>query len=112
MKLWLDDERNPKSPLIQQDFGAEGDEVWVKTAQVAINWLKQGNVEFISLDHDLGSQSCGTGMDVARWIEEEAYHGTLPKLNWAIHSKNPVGRQNMMRALIKADEYWEKLNVD
>lgn len=106
MKLWLDDERNPKSPEIQSNFGAEGDEIWAKTAHVAINYLKSNNVEFISLDHDLGPESSGTGMDVARWIEEEAYHGSLPKLNWAIHSKNPVGRKNMMRALVKADEYW------
>lgn len=111
IRIFLDDERDPKDPLIQSNFGAEGDETWAKTAQVAINYLKQGNVEFISLDHDLGPESSGTGMDVARWIEEEAYHGSLPKLSWSIHSKNPVGRKNMMRALVKADEYWSK-NVD
>ena len=107
MKLWLDDERDPHDPKIQQDFGAEGDEVWVKTATVAINHLNQGRVVFLSLDHDLGPPSAGTGMDVAKWIEEQAFHGVLPRLSWTIHSKNPVGAKNMMRALVKADEYWD-----
>ena len=59
IKLWLDDERDPKNPIIQNLFGAEGDEVWVKTAYAAIQYLRQGNVESISLDHDLGLPSAG-----------------------------------------------------
>lgn len=105
IKLWLDDERDPKNPEIQSKFGAEGDEVWVKSAGTAIQYLKQGNVESISLDHDLGS-GCGTGMDVAKWIEEQAFHGTLPRLWWAVHSMNPVGRKDMTRAMKKAEEFW------
>ena len=107
MKLWLDDERDPKKPFIQSEFGAEGDEIWVKTAYQAICYLKQGNVESISLDHDLG-ESAGTGMDVAKWIEEQAFHGTIPRITWMIHSKNTVGVKNMTKALIKADEFWNQ----
>lgn len=107
MKLWLDDERDPRDPKIQSGFGAEGDEVWAKTAAVAISYLNQGRVTFVSLDHDLGPPSAGTGMDVAKWIEEQAYHGTLPRLTWAVHSKNAVGAKNMTRALVKADEFWD-----
>lgn len=108
MKLWLDDERDPRSDLIQSDFGAEGDEIWAKTAHVAINYLKQGNVTSISLDHDLGPVSAGTGMDVAKWIEEQAFHGLLPQLSWSIHSLNSVGRKNMERAMRNADRFWSQ----
>lgn len=106
MRIWLDDERNPKDPYIQSEFGSEGDEIWAKTAQVAISYLKQGNCEHISLDHDLGMAA--TGLDVAEWIEEQAYLGNLPKLQWSVHSLNPVGKKNITQAMTKADEYWER----
>lgn len=106
IRLWLDDERDPRDPKIQSDFGAEGDEVWVKTASVAINHLRGGNVSSISLDHDLGIGVTGSGMDVAKWIEEQAFHGTLARLEWAVHSMNPVGAKQMMQALMKAEEFW------
>lgn len=105
MKLWLDDERDPTQTYIQSNFGADGDEVWVKTAAQAIHYLKQGDVVSISLDHDLGS-GAGTGLDVAKWIEEQAYHRTLPRLSWSVHSMNPVGRKDIARAMRKADEFW------
>ena len=107
MKLWLDDERDPRDPFIQSEFGAEGDETWVKTAQQAISVLSQGNVESVSLDHDLGP-GAGTGQEVANWIEEQAFHGTLPRLAWAVHSMNTVGAKSMTRALVNADRYWDE----
>lgn len=106
IKLWLDDERDPCSRAIQNYFGADGDEVWVKTAGQAIHYLKQGNVVSISLDHDLGS-GAGTGLDVAKWIEEQAYYRTLPRLSWSVHSMNPVGRRDIARTMKKADEFWD-----
>jgi hypothetical protein len=106
MRLWLDDERDPKDPYTQSEFGAMGDEVWAKTAAVAINYLKQGRVTAISLDHDLGPASAGTGQDVANWIEEQAFHGTLRRLEWTVHSLNPVGKKSMVQALMNADRYW------
>lgn len=36
MKVWLDDERDPQDPSIQEDFGARPDMIWVKTAEEAI----------------------------------------------------------------------------
>lgn len=106
MKLWLDDERDPREPFIQSEFGADGDEVWVKTAGMAIHYLKQGGVESISLDHDLGPASAGTGLDVAKWIEEQAFHGQLPRLIWSVHSLNVVGSKNIMQAMLRAEEFW------
>jgi hypothetical protein len=109
LDVWLDDERDPRDQYIQQHFGAKGNEVWVRTAQEAIKLLSTGNVISISLDHDLGPGSgpgSGDGMEVAKWIEENAFLGTLPALQWSIHSQNPVGRDNMLMAMKNADRYW------
>ena len=54
IRLWLDDERDPKDPQIQNNFGARRDEVWVKTADEAKKLLSGGNVISVSLDHDYG----------------------------------------------------------
>lgn len=109
IELWLDDERDPTDPYIQEEFGARDGMVWVKTAWAAISRLKDNNVSFISLDHDLGS-GAGTGEDVAKWIEEQAYHGKLSRLDWSVHSMNIVGTKNIMAALFNANKYWEKEN--
>lgn len=108
MNLWLDDERDPKSKKIQEIFGSKGDEIWVKSYEEAINFLKTGKVNSISLDHDLGTEK--TGADVARFIEAGAFWNLIPKLEWRIHSQNPVGSKNMLLALKKAEEYWKKPN--
>ena len=102
--VWLDDERDPCDPNTQKLFGSIGNEVWVKSSVEAINLLKNGDVQEISLDHDLGEG--GTGMEVARWIEEEAFFERIQPLKWRIHSANPVGVDNMKLALKKADKYW------
>ena len=79
ISLWLDDERDPTDPNIQNGFGSLGNEIWVKTAPEAINILSGDNVTSISLDHDLGEPEAekGNGNDVATWIEEKAFHGEL-----------------------------------
>lgn len=74
------------------------------TAQEAIELLKKGNISSISFDHDLGPEEAGTGYDVAKWIEEEAY--TNPNFStpeWQIHSANPVGIKNIKNAMESAD---------
>lgn len=107
MKLWLDDERSPKDPYIQEWFGAVGDEVWVKTANDAIHLLKTGQVVYISFDHDLGN-GAGDGSQVADWIEEQAFNGNIPRLEWAVHSKNQVGAKAITAAMMNADRFWDK----
>lgn len=96
LHVWLDDLR-PIRP---------GYNVLAKTADEAIALLKTGNVESISLDHDLGPPEAGTGYDVAQWIEQAAFHKSIKPLNWNIHSANPVGAQNMKHALMSADRFW------
>jgi hypothetical protein len=102
VKVWLDDIR---------PMPAEFD-VHARTAAEAIALLKGGDVTLISLDHDLGEEANGSGYEVAKWLEEAALRwsqgepGGVPPLEWRIHSQNPVGLQNMTRALRNASRFW------
>lgn len=96
INVWLDDER----PM------PTGFHVHATSAGQAIALLKAGNVSSISLDHDLGDEQNGTGYDVACFIEQSAFEGTLPPVEVAIHSANPVGRSRMEQAIERAVKYW------
>ena len=101
MKLWLDDKTDGTRP--------KPDETWIHltTAKEVIDALKTGEVDEISLDHDLGEKAIvGDGGIVARWIENAAFNGDIPKLIWHIHSKNPIGSEEMRKALENADYLW------
>jgi hypothetical protein len=105
LSVWLDDVR--KCP--------DNFDIHVKTAKEAIDLLSSGQVEYISLDHDLNGdfnrpdntlEATGTGYDVAKWIEEHAYKGDLAPISYNIHSSNPAGRERMLQALMNADKFW------
>ena len=104
--LWLDDERDPDDPRIQELFGAEPGMVWVKSANAAIHHLKNNTVRWISLDHDLGTTK--TGYDADRWIEDRAKSGELERVLWTIHSMNVVGARAMRRVLESAERFWRE----
>jgi hypothetical protein len=97
MKIWLDDER-PMPP---------GFDCHVKTAAGVIELLAVGGVTALSLDHDLGDDG-GTGYEVACYIEQGAYNGTLSPVEVTIHSANPVGRERMEKAIRKAQSFWSQ----
>ena len=97
MKIWLDDSR-PMPP---------GFDYHAKTAVEAIELLASGGVTAISLDHDLGDD-CGSGYEVACYIEQGAFDGTLATVEVSIHSANPVGRERMEQAISKARLYWSQ----
>jgi hypothetical protein len=94
MQVWLDDERPCPEGWVH-----------VKTATEAIALLAAGNIEEISLDHDLGTKE--TGYDVALFIEHGAYDRTLPRLKWSLHTASPVGLARMQSALMNAERYWD-----
>lgn len=94
--LWLDDVRPMPFSFTHH----------AKTAQEAIEILKTKQVIECSLDHDLGD-GCGTGYEVAKWIEEQAHFGLLPQLVCYIHSQNSVGVENMNMAIQSAYKAWE-----
>ena len=96
MKLWLDDLRNPN------DHG-NPEAVWVKSAKDAISIIRGGNVEFISFDHDLGSEL--DGHDVAAEIELLVHEGRISMPTWAVHSANPVGEAEITAAMQSAERF-------
>ena len=89
MKIWLDDIR--KEP-----------EGWVRCfwPEEVISYLEKGNVEEISLDHDLGDDAHGTGYDVITWIEEKVHTSDFVPPMIRVHSQNSVGVDKMKRGII------------
>lgn len=96
MNIFLDDVRNPPEM---------GDYVICRNSADAIRLILTGNVRFISFDHDLGQDD--TGYIVACKIEELAYNGMIAPIDYMIHSANPVGRDNIRRAMESAWRFWE-----
>lgn len=110
--LWLDDIRPvPKFQSIHFTH-------WAKTAEEAISLLSSGEVEFISLDHDLSEEHYEiedwregevkgslTGYDVACWIERAVFLGEIQMPGWACHSANPSGRARIIAAMQRAQDF-------
>ena len=84
MRVFLDDERATPAGWTRVFWPDE-----------AIALLASGVVDEISLDHDLGDDSRGTGYDVVLWIEEAvATRGFRPPAI-AVHSANASARMKM-----------------
>jgi len=107
VRLWLDDERDPSDPYIQQMFGARGDEIWANTVDEALNYILNENVVYISFDHDLGDDP-KNGYDLAKWIEEKAFHGEIGRIEWRVHSQNPSGGSNIAKSMEAAERFWDR----
>lgn len=105
MKIWLDDERDPTLPFIQDEYGATSDMVWIKDVQTAKCFIQFDNVEFISFDNDLGWFK-EEGYDLAKWIEEKAFKGELKPIKWAVHTANTTAYTNITKAMLNANKYW------
>ncbi len=105
--LWLDDERDPTLPLIQERYGSSGSELWVKTVDEALRYLEQGGVASISFDHDLG-EGKSTGYELAKLIEERAFNGDIEPLRWRVHSANPKGAESITAAMTSAERFWNR----
>ena len=84
MKVYLDDER--ATP-----------EGWhrVYWPEEAIELLRTGMVEVISLDHDLGDDDRGTAYDVVKWIEEQVVTAGFVPPVIRVHSANVSARTKM-----------------
>ena len=72
-------------------------EGWVHVywPEEAIVLLKTGQVDVISLDHDLGDDEHGTGYDVLLWIEEAVATSDFNAPEIRVHSANSSARQKM-----------------
>ncbi|MFZ4287987.1 cyclic-phosphate processing receiver domain-containing protein [Variovorax sp. HJSM1_2] len=84
MRVFLDDER--PTP-----------EGWhrVYWPEEAIQLLETGAVEEISLDHDLGDDTHGTGYDVILWIEEAVVVRGFKPPHICVHSANSSAADKM-----------------
>lgn len=88
MKIYLDDRRSAP-------YG------WrlVRWPSEAIKLLKENDVTEISLDHDLGNDSKGTGYDVLIWIERMVVIKNYHPPEIIIHTSNPSAKKKMELAV-------------
>ena len=92
ISVYLDDERpTPKG--------------WVRVhwPDEAIALLETGQVQEISLDHDLGNDQRGTGYDVILWIEEAVAMRSFKSPKIMVHSANASARQKMLAGILAID---------
>ncbi|WP_141588038.1 cyclic-phosphate processing receiver domain-containing protein [Myxococcus sp. AB056] len=94
MKVYLDDERATPDGWVR---------VW--WPEEAISLLESGQVTELSLDHDLGDDTHGTGYDVLLWLEEAvATRGFVPP-RVQVHSANSSARQKMTLAIARSERF-------
>ena len=93
-KLYLDDERTPKTDGWDIVRNYEDFENWITT---------NGLPDEVSFDHDLGANEDGTlkknGVNFARFLCNYCMENGLPLPDWNIHSANGVGRDNITSVL-------------
>lgn len=93
MKVYLDDLRPTPNGWVRVYWPDE-----------AIELLKTGKVDTISLDHDLGDDERGTGNDVVLWIEEAVITQQFLPPEIRVHSANSAARAKMesgIRSIVK-----------
>lgn len=107
MRLWIDDVRKPPTDSW----------TWCKTSKEAFDLIglviavKTDPLHFvISFDHDLGETD--TTIPIAKYFEELAYNGVDFKLEWTIHSANPVGKANLQRILESMERFQREKTGD
>ena len=109
--LFIDDERDPR----QVTWGSTAFyHVYPWTIARSLSEVQElvqmyGFPEFISFDHDLGTDQ-PTGKDIANWlIEQDMDYSTMPSnFSFYVHSRNPVGKANIESLL---NNYLEQRNV-
>lgn len=106
-KLWLDDDAR-KPDMEDFRYPPLKDTSWVVVTSVQEAkdlCTKYGAPDQMSLDHDLGMEDgkCSTAMDFLRWLERKL-EATTPIPKWTVHSRNPVGAENIKAFMTS----WEK----
>lgn len=97
MRVWLDDERSAPDGWVR-----------VRTVDQALELLRRGTVEEISLDNDLGEGE-REGREVVTWLEEMAHAGNFDVVpdEILVHSANSVAAAHM-RAGVRNIERWRE----
>jgi hypothetical protein len=97
MKVYLDDER----PTPEGWIG-------VRWPEEVISLLRTGQVEELSLDHDLGDDARGTGYDVVLWIEEVVALSGFQPPRMKVHSANAAARAKMLAGIAAINRLAER----
>lgn len=98
MKIWVDDVRQAPKEYHWCKSVNEAKELIIKLEE----WSKANDLhpllELIDLDHDAGDYVTNGGdyIKLLDWLEETGRNYAIH-----IHTKNPVGRENMMRIIRK-----------
>ncbi|WP_250537423.1 cyclic-phosphate processing receiver domain-containing protein [Caballeronia sp. AZ10_KS36] len=95
MKVFLDDERAPPDGWVRVYWPAE-----------AIALLESGQVDELSLDHDLGDDERGTGYDVILWIEEAVALREFVPPKIRVHSANASAAAKMRSGMLAIERLW------
>ena len=82
MKVFLDDERSTPAGWVRA--------YWPEDVIVL---LERGGVTEVSLDHDVGDDTHGTGYSVLLWLEEQVVVNRLKPPILRVHSANSSARQ-------------------
>lgn len=88
LRVWLDDERQPPEGWVACRWPGE-----------VIALLERGGVSLVSLDHDLGDDTQGTGYDVLLWLEQAVFRCGFSPPEIRIHTANPAARARMLAAV-------------
>lgn len=106
VNIYLDDER----------VTPEGFDVRTYTKQQTIQQLikNEGNVNILSLDHDLGDENnVGNGYLVLLWLEQHvAVCGMVPPKDIRVHSANAGARGKMEAAIAQIYKIYQQLEKE
>lgn len=96
------------SKSYDKEFGLNYDGKMRGYTDEAIELLKTGKVDVISLDHDLGDDERGTGNDVILWIEEAVITQKFTPPEIRVHSANSAARAKMEAGIQTINKFRSK----
>jgi len=127
--LWLDDNRNPQSPIWINQYAPEyangGRVIWVKNYNDFIDWIQRNKVpDMVAFDHDLAHEHYRksmydedehysdyytdgtfvekTGYDAAKWLVDYVNEHDLKFPEFVVQSANPIGKKNIIEYIKNA----------
>lgn len=108
--LFIDDERNPADVTwapwqVREKYRNEEWVVARSYGDAMCEILARGFPKFVSFDHDLGDETKYTGYDLAKQLvendiisgdkESRQSYKFVDGFEFYVHSKNPIGKQNI-----------------
>jgi hypothetical protein len=114
MRVWLDDDRDPKNKFVIENYGADPSLFWVKNPGQMVQLIESGVVTFIHFDHYLGHgwESPCTGAEIAEFIEGMAFKNKIKPIDWDVHTDSSEGKKLIIRAMRSAEGHWKRHQHD